>query len=247
MAHSTYETPAYAATATMPVRAHIELHTVLGLLGDVTGKSVLDVACGHGYYSRALAQRGATRVLGIDLSESLVGVARDLEQRDPLGIDYRVLDAFEAPVLGSFDIVLGAWLLPYATTVAQLETMAHKLHAQIAPGGILAGIVPSDTPDLQRNYTQYGMTVTAPDPPGDADEYDVMFHVEPPFAIRSRIWTLPTLERALVAGGFHDVRWVPAQCSPEGLSEFGREYWEPMLTRPNLVFFTATDGSPRRR
>ncbi|WP_394848326.1 class I SAM-dependent methyltransferase [Pendulispora brunnea] len=239
MAHSTYETPVYAATAAMPVRSHIEMHTLMGLLGDVTGKSILDVACGYGYYSRALAQRGAARVLGIDLSESLIGVARELEERERLGIEYRVLDVFEAPVLGAFDIALAAWLLPYATTVDELEAMARRLHAQLAPGGMLAGIVPSDTPDLQGNYTQYGMTLTAPDPPGDADEYDITFHVEPPFAIRSRIWTLPTLERALAAGGFHDVRWVPAQCSPEGLAEFGREYWEPMLTRPNLVFFTA--------
>ena len=40
---------------------------LLALLGDVSGRRVLDAGCGEGYLARILAARGA-RVTGIDLS-----------------------------------------------------------------------------------------------------------------------------------------------------------------------------------
>lgn len=46
------------------------------LLGDVSGKRILDAGCGEGYYSRRLATRGAI-VTGIDGSEALLRIARE--------------------------------------------------------------------------------------------------------------------------------------------------------------------------
>lgn len=48
-----------------------ELHA----LGDVTGKRVLELGCGAGQWSRALAAE-AGRVVGLDLSEAQLGAAR---------------------------------------------------------------------------------------------------------------------------------------------------------------------------
>ena len=39
------------------------------LLPDVAGKCVLDIGCGYGHNCLDFAQKGAQRVLGIDLSE----------------------------------------------------------------------------------------------------------------------------------------------------------------------------------
>jgi 2-polyprenyl-3-methyl-5-hydroxy-6-metoxy-1,4-benzoquinol methylase len=61
------------------------------LPASVQDARVLDVACGHGRASRALARRGAD-VLGIDISAELVARARLLEDEDPLGVAYRVAD-----------------------------------------------------------------------------------------------------------------------------------------------------------
>ncbi|MEU2109923.1 class I SAM-dependent methyltransferase [Streptomyces sp. NPDC019507] len=50
----------------------------LHALGDVTGKRVLELGCGAGQWSRALAAEGAT-VVGLDLSEAqLVAAARTM-------------------------------------------------------------------------------------------------------------------------------------------------------------------------
>src|SRR5215831_2156327 len=56
----------------------------LGFIGDLSGKDVLDAGCGEGYNTRILARRGA-RVTGVDISERMLGHAREEERRAPLG------------------------------------------------------------------------------------------------------------------------------------------------------------------
>lgn len=46
------------------------------LLPDLRGATVLDVACGQGLAARAVAAAGAARVVGTDLSEAMVALAR---------------------------------------------------------------------------------------------------------------------------------------------------------------------------
>jgi SAM-dependent methyltransferase len=49
---------------------------LVGLLPDVAGATVLDVACGQGLATRAVAGAGAARVVGVDTSERMVSLAR---------------------------------------------------------------------------------------------------------------------------------------------------------------------------
>ena len=59
-------------------------------LGEVVGKRVLDLGCGHGWFSNELHRRGAD-VIGIDGSEALLDIGRaryphvSFEQVDLLG------------------------------------------------------------------------------------------------------------------------------------------------------------------
>jgi 2-polyprenyl-3-methyl-5-hydroxy-6-metoxy-1,4-benzoquinol methylase len=58
------------------------------------GKRWLDVACGAGRTARELARRGA-HVVGVDLSQRLIGMARDVPATGPSDVDYRVADITE--------------------------------------------------------------------------------------------------------------------------------------------------------
>lgn len=55
------------------VRKRFEL--TLDLLEPLEGKSVLDVGCGSGRYCIAYAQRGATRVVGVDFAPAMIDLA----------------------------------------------------------------------------------------------------------------------------------------------------------------------------
>ncbi|MGG8410147.1 class I SAM-dependent methyltransferase [Streptomyces sp. 12297] len=83
---------AFEGFKTLPIIRYAEVPGFLALVGDVTGKSVLDIACGTGFYSRELRRRGASRVFGFDISGAMVDAAEAIEQADPLGIAYEVGD-----------------------------------------------------------------------------------------------------------------------------------------------------------
>src|SRR5262249_42931639 len=60
-----------------PWRLYVERHTLLQLIGDIRGQSVLDMACGEGHYTRELRRLGADRVVGVDLSAGMIRLAQE--------------------------------------------------------------------------------------------------------------------------------------------------------------------------
>ena len=66
----------YKRAKLQPWRAHVEAFTLLGVIGDLAGKKVVDLACGEGFYSRILREHGAASVTGVDLSERMIALAR---------------------------------------------------------------------------------------------------------------------------------------------------------------------------
>ncbi len=80
---------------------------LLQIVGDIAGQRVLDACCGEGYVTRLLADRGA-QVLGIDISSNLIALARQKEQQEPRGIEYRVHDLCQPlPALAqAFDVIV---------------------------------------------------------------------------------------------------------------------------------------------
>ena len=104
----------YKRSKLQPWRAEIEAFTLLELVGDLTGKNVVDVACGEGFYTRLLRQRGASRVVGVDLSDAMIALAQREEARQPLGIEYVVGDGRDLQISPDNDLVVAAYLLNYA-------------------------------------------------------------------------------------------------------------------------------------
>ena len=81
--------------------------TLLGYLPlDLRGQRVLDAGCGPGALAVEAARRGA-EVVAIDLSPTLVALARERAPKDlgDGGIDFRVSDMLD-PALGRFDWVV---------------------------------------------------------------------------------------------------------------------------------------------
>ncbi|ACA54807.1 class I SAM-dependent methyltransferase [Clostridium botulinum] len=54
----------------------LEQQAINKLLPDVKGKMILDIGCGCGHNSFLFAQNGAKKVVGIDLSQNMLEVAK---------------------------------------------------------------------------------------------------------------------------------------------------------------------------
>jgi 2-polyprenyl-3-methyl-5-hydroxy-6-metoxy-1,4-benzoquinol methylase len=115
-------------------RVHIELPSFMRLVGDISGKSVLDLACGEGFYSREFMRQGATRVVGVDSSPAMISLARTAERAEPLGAEYVVADVQELEHGEQFDLVVAAFLLNYAPGPGELRNMCGAVARHLKPG-----------------------------------------------------------------------------------------------------------------
>ncbi len=111
----------------------LAISIVLDQVGEVTGCRVCDLACGQGILSRRLAGLGAV-VVGADISEGMLDLARRYERDEPRRIDYVRGDAQSLPEFpdGTFDgLVCNLALMDIPDLEATLRTVARVLR----PGG----------------------------------------------------------------------------------------------------------------
>lgn len=109
---------------------------VVGVAGVSAGCRVLDVACGTGNATIAAAMRGA-RVVGVDLSETLIGIARGrVDEAGLPDVELRAGDAVDLPVEpGSFDVAISVFGVIFAPDAD--AAVANMLTA-VRPGGVIA-------------------------------------------------------------------------------------------------------------
>lgn len=102
---------------------------------DLHGARVADVGCGGGLLSEALARAGAD-VLGIDMGEAVIDVARLHLHESELKVDYRVQSSADlaAAEPASFDVVCCMELVEHVPDPAALMA---DLAAMLKPGGQL--------------------------------------------------------------------------------------------------------------
>lgn len=102
------------------------------------GEAVLDIGCGAGATSLELARAvGASgRVIGVDVSEPLIGRARERAQASELPIEFRLADA-SAPLFApnSFDLLFSRFGVMFFDDPAAAFT---ELRKTLKPGGRIA-------------------------------------------------------------------------------------------------------------
>jgi 2-polyprenyl-6-hydroxyphenyl methylase/3-demethylubiquinone-9 3-methyltransferase len=100
----------------------------------LAGLRVLDIGCGGGILSESVARLGA-QVVGTDVTEKNLGVARLHAQWGGLSIDYRLATAAELVQAGeSFDLVLNMEVVEH---VDQLPSFLADCGRLVRPGGLM--------------------------------------------------------------------------------------------------------------
>lgn len=108
-----------------------EWPTLEKMLPDFTDKRVLDLGCGYGWHCIYAAHKGASAVLGIDLSEKMIQEAIRKNKCDK--IEYKVLgiEDYDYPAQ-SYDIVISSLALHY---IEDLAPVFAKINNTLGAGG----------------------------------------------------------------------------------------------------------------
>lgn len=239
--------PAYERTAQhMPFREHVEAHSLLAVIGDITGRAVLDLGCGSGLYTRRTKQLGAARAVGIDSSRGMLDHARRLEQQAPLGVTYLHRDAAHQgpdPMTDhAFDLVIAIHLTPYATTHDELTGICRTARRALRTNGgrFVAACLNPDFNTTPGWYHPYGFDLTCT---STAEGAPVTLHGHLPgqeFRLTGYHWSTHAHETALAAAGFDHTTWHRPTVSPQGARLHGAPYWKPYLDFPHTLITEST-------
>ncbi len=233
---------AYRDSKQLPFRKAIERYTLFEALGDVRGMTVLDLACGGGFYTRLLKRAGAARVTGVDVSAEMIRLAEHEEARTPLGCAYLRRDVADLePEPGATDLVVAMYLLHYAGTPANLLRFLRVCHAALRPGGRIVGFNDNvlKPPRGTVSWRQYGVEKTGP--PSAPNEGDpIRYRFTNPdgrqFEFHNFFLKPETYHDAFREAGFHDFRWLGVSLEP---GERNNPFWDDFLANPPVIAYAA--------
>lgn len=108
-----------------------EWHVFRAMLPSLKNKRVLDLGCGYGWHCQYAAERGADLVIGTDISEKMLEVAR--EKTTYLQVEYKniAIEDIDFPE-NSFDVVLSSLAFHY---IESFEQICKKVKQCLISGG----------------------------------------------------------------------------------------------------------------
>ncbi len=205
-----------------PIKQYVQYPGLLKLLGNVSGKSVLDAGCGNGHLTKKIAELGA-HVTAFDISLDQLKLAAQNNYHPR--ITYFRRDLTKLWMEPSFSKVVAAMVLPYAPNEQTLQVSLWEIYKALLPRGILTAVVinsafwKAGTHAYNRRFHKNfdnGIKLDWLDSNGK-----IIDTVEFP-----ALYSKQQYEQAARRAGFCKIRWEVLMPSQEGRKNMPAEYWK---------------------
>lgn len=111
----------------------IEIPTIKNMLPDLQGKSVLDLGCVAGGMSKYFVEKGACKVLALDISKNMIAHAKEINNDNK--IQYKVMEMENiSKIKEKFDVVFSSLAFHY---VEDFEKLMKDISNLLKPNGVL--------------------------------------------------------------------------------------------------------------
>ncbi|WP_417701252.1 class I SAM-dependent methyltransferase [Pseudomonas sp.] len=205
----------------------VEVRTLMHMAGDVKGQSVLDLACGYGYFGRELLEKEASRVVGVDISEKMIDLARKKSSENGDAIEFHVRNVCNMESFGKFDMVMAAWLFNYADSLDDMRKMFKTVVNNLKPSGrLVAYTVEPDFQLANGNFTRYGVNVLTEEPWAEGFRHQAEFVTIPPSPFTFFRWRREDYEAVMVDAGLRDVHWQKPLLLESDIKRYTPGFWD---------------------
>jgi len=210
------------ATIQDPNKRFVQYPNTLRLLGNLSGKKVLDIGCGNGIFTRMMAMQGAS-IVGYDVSEKQIQKAQQVEEAAGLNIKYFITERFES-LSEKFDIATAIMVLICAMDEKQLGNIFADASSVLYTNGKFICLT------LNPDFKRFGEIICNRRFTKKADDnIDIEFFDDAgklSFSITDTFFSAAQYEKAALENGFTEIKWEKLEISPEGLKEKGVKFWE---------------------
>lgn len=222
----------YKNSDVKPDKAFSILPTIKFLVDDLSGKKVIDLGCGSGFFTREFAKT-ATHVVGIDNAEKQIALAQMLAVSRE---EYRLGDIFTDSIPSS-NLVCAPFILNYAENVIVLESLLKKIFVSLNPDGVLVAVI--DLPS-GKDLSKFGAKKTIENDRDGAPLIIELFNRgEKICTLHGYYFTQETVSDLLKNVGFQDIVWHDPIISQEGIAIMGKDFWEGYIENCELGYLTA--------
>ena len=233
----------YKKHRSLPYVRYVNEYTYFEMIGDLRGKSVLDLGCGDGFYTRKFKHIGAQRVVGVDISTQMIALAQGEEAKEPLGIEYILADVCSLDILGSFDLVVASYLLNHAPNREGLLSMCQTISAHLKPNGRFVSLNNngSQPPSSYSLCSKYGFTKSISQPLKEGTPITITFtnpDTKKQISVEDYYLSQATYEWAFRTAGLKEIRFLLPRVSNEGIQKFGQEFWQHLIDYPSIIGIT---------
>jgi len=189
---------------------------------DLTGASVLDIGCNGGFYSIAMKQRGADRVLGVDIDDRYLNQARFAARTLGLDIEFEKRSVYEIDgISGQFDFVLFMGVFYHLRyPVYALDKVVKKVSGKLVFQTMIRGSMEDRT--WEKNY-EFWDTKLFKDP-----DFPCVYFIEHKYADDPTNWFIPNrgaVEGILRSAGLELLEHPEAEtwiCAPKCAKREGK-------------------------
>ena len=197
-------------------------HIANSIPADLSGATVLDIGCNGGFYSIQMKQRGAKRVLGIDVDDHYLDQARFAAETLQLDIEFQKHSVYKVDeIAGQFDFVFFMGVFYHLRyPLFALDKVIKKVAGTLIFQTMIRGA--EQVPQLEADYEFWNKDVFFQ--PG----FPAMYFIEKSYSNDYTNWWIPNraaVEGMLRSSGLELIShpesetWV---CAPRNVTRDGR-------------------------
>jgi toxoflavin synthase len=229
---------AYAALAKKdPVKMYVQYPLAMRLLEGLQGP-ILDIGCGNGHFTRAVAATGKS-VIGYDNSEEQLRKAQHEEQEHPLGIRYVLSEpeTFLSPE--PCNAAISVMVLMYARNREHLTHFFRSAFRNTTEAASFVAVI--FNPSFRRLGQRVYQRRWTPDTKGNLTvEFFENGNEAPVFTASYPNHSVSDYETAVREAGYRHLDWKNAEITEEGMERVGAKFWNGFLEDCPYIGLVAT-------